>query len=172
MLGIMKKMSQVIQPDDPAINVDWDADENARRVQIKVSYDVKGQFIASFMIDVDKIHGRIVVDEVETADSQPNSVLFTPIAVRFRKLIAGTGIVLVLNLHEDPYKLYVWHGVLCDHTAGVIFALARSVNEARQVVIMDALQNADWAVKSIEAETAVAPEVYDSPVGFFLYGGG
>lgn len=179
MFEIMMKMAQVIQPDCPAINVDWEIDENVRRAEIKVSYDVEGQFVARFLIDVDKVHGRIVAGEVETFDNQPDPVLFTPIAARFRELVTCTDIKLVLNLHEDPallegqpYKLYVWHDVLSGYTSRVIFAMARSEDEARQVVIMNALQDSDWAVKRIEEETAVEPEVYDSPAGFFVYSRG
>lgn len=179
MLGIMMKMAQVIQPDNSAINVDLDVDENARRLEIKVTYDVEGQFVARCIIDVDKIHRRIVVGKVVTADGQPGTVLFGPIAARFRKLVVCTDIKLVLDLPEDPallegqpLRLYVWHNVLSDHTAGVIFAQARSVYQARRAVIANALQNSDWAVKRIKEETAVEPEVYDGPAGFFLYGGG
>lgn len=175
MLGIMMKMAQVIQPDNPAINVDWEIDENARRAEIKVTYNVEGQFVARFLIDVDKVHGRIVVGEVETVDNQPDPVLFTPIAARFRELVTCTGIKLVLHLPEDPallegqpYKLYVWHDVLSDNTAGVIFAMARSLDEARQAVIMNALQDSDYAVKRIEEETMVEPEVYDGPVSSYM----
>lgn len=179
MLAIMMKMVQVIQPDNPAINVDWEIDEDALRAEIKVSYDVEGRFVARFVIDVDKIHGRIVVGEVETVDNQSDPVLFTPIAARFRELVANTDIELVLDLPEDPallegepYKLYVWHDTLKEYTAGVIFAMARSVDEARQTVIAKASQDSDWVVRRIEKHTSAEPSVYDGPAGFFLYGGG
>lgn len=169
MWKIMMGMTQVIQADDPEIYVTWDIEEGISGAQIKVKYyDQDDQFVAGFIIDVDKINRQITAGKVETGDNQPNPVLFTPIAARFRELIAGTGISLVLNLHEG-YRLYVWHDVLRDYTAGVIFAIARSVEEARQAVIASALQDSSWSVKHVEEEMTTEPEIYDSPAGFFLY---
>lgn len=171
MWEIMMGMTQVIQADDPEISVTWVIEEVVSGAQIKVKYyDQDDEFVASFIIDVDKINGRVTAGKVETVGNQPNPVLFTPIAARFRELIAGTGISLSLDFHEG-YRLYVWHDVLRDYTAGVIFAIARSVEEARQAVITGALQDSSCSVKHMEEEMTTEPEIYDGPAGFFLYGG-
>ena len=67
-------------------------------------------------------------------------------------------------------RLYVWHEVLSDYTHGVIFALASSAEEARRVVIAQVKE--DWQRVSIERAITNDPAVYDSPVGFFVFGGG
>ena len=63
-------------------------------------------------------------------------------------------------------KLYVWENVLTDYTDGIIFALASTVEEARAKVLKkDSLRP---VADAIMAE----PDVYDSPIGFTLWGGG
>lgn len=74
-------------------------------------------------------------------------------------------------------KLYVWEDVLCDHTCGVMFALAGSVDEARRLI----LERCPFAGNSIayyektgdmEYEINFPPtHVFDSPVGFAVLGG-
>jgi len=62
-------------------------------------------------------------------------------------------------------KLYVWEGVLTDYTDGIMFALASSVEEAREMISeADSLAGGGG---DIQAE----PKVYDSPVGFAVWGG-
>lgn len=67
-------------------------------------------------------------------------------------------------------QLYVWHHVLGDYTDGIVFALASSVEDARRVVLSP-IQD-DWERESVEDAIADEPSVYDSPVGFFVRGGG
>jgi hypothetical protein len=62
-------------------------------------------------------------------------------------------------------KLYVWHDALTDHTPGVMFALAGSVDEARAKVLSGCCYVPD---DDIQKE----PKVYDAPVGFAVWGGG
>lgn len=61
-------------------------------------------------------------------------------------------------------KLYVWKDVLCDWTCGVMFALANSVEEARKLII----DTTPYDTEELERE----PEIYDSPCGFYVPGGG
>lgn len=71
---------------------------------------------------------------------------------------------------KKELKLYVWEGVLCDYTDGIMFALAESVEEARQAI----LESADgWAFPGsrIDADLRIEPKEYSSKVGFFLFGG-
>jgi len=84
-------------------------------------------------------------------------------------------------------SLYVWEGVLTDYTPGVIFALAASADGARVAVRRAESEPArtdkkgrvwpavvhpdhDCGCKVCE-EMRVAPDVYDSPAGFAVWGG-
>jgi hypothetical protein len=62
-------------------------------------------------------------------------------------------------------RLYVWEDVLTDYTSGVMFAMAESVDEARRLV-------RESGLPAYNTEVDEEPDVYDSPVGFHLYGGG
>jgi FtsZ-interacting cell division protein YlmF len=63
--------------------------------------------------------------------------------------------------------LYVWNEVLVDYTSGVMFALAGSAEEARELI---RAQYPDSA--SVRRDLAEAPEEYAEPVGFAVWGGG
>ena len=64
---------------------------------------------------------------------------------------------------QNKLKLYVWENVLTDYTSGIMFALASSVEEAREMILKgDALVGSDLKQE---------PEVFDSPIGFALWGG-
>ncbi len=63
-----------------------------------------------------------------------------------------------------PLKLYVWQGVLTDYTDGIMFALAESQEHARELISKKMGRRTD--------ELDQDPEVFDSPAGFFLEGGG
>ena len=63
-------------------------------------------------------------------------------------------------------KLYVWEEVLIDYTAGAMWALAESEEEARALIF------AHTPYTSVEQDLKQPPDVYDHPVGFALYGGG
>jgi len=73
---------------------------------------------------------------------------------------------------SEQLRLYVWRGIWADYTAGVAFALARSVEEARTLVQSGMGYAADgsdwWAARGLADE----PEVYDAPYGFGVFGGG
>ena len=62
-------------------------------------------------------------------------------------------------------KLYVWHDSLIDYTAGVMFALANSVEEAREMIKLECSYVPEW-------ELNAEPRVYDYPCGFLCWGGG
>ena len=63
-------------------------------------------------------------------------------------------------------KLYVWEGVLCDYTCGIMFALAHDAEEARGII----LKEDAWS--TARDGLANEPKVYDSPKGFAVWGGG
>lgn len=67
-------------------------------------------------------------------------------------------------------KLYVWNDVLTDYTSGIMFAVARSVEEARATI----LANGGDGLYSVEHDLQIEPKVYDldKPYGQFIYGGG
>ena len=62
-------------------------------------------------------------------------------------------------------RLYVWEDTLADYTAGVMFALASSPEEAR-----DEVRRACGHVP--EHELAAEPQCYNKPIGFAVWGGG
>lgn len=76
-------------------------------------------------------------------------------------------------------KLFVWEGVLTSYSDGIIFALADTLEEAQQKVL-EAL-NRDWKPKtpitlddSCSVSVAlreVTPDIYESPIGFYVFGG-
>lgn len=70
----------------------------------------------------------------------------------------------------EELKLYVWdHEVLCDHSCGIIAALATSVDEARRVALRDCVS---WERKEIEIAIADEPTVYNTPHAVHAWGGG
>lgn len=81
--------------------------------------------------------------------------------------------------HEAGSKLYVWEGVLTDYTSGVMFALAESAKQAREIIYREYLRPArGWRTKLIDKESSVwkdlqsKPLVVKSPKGFLCWGGG
>lgn len=66
---------------------------------------------------------------------------------------------------EPKLYLWVWSPALRDYTAGVMFALAATADEARALILKDC----DYIPS---AELAVEPTRYDAPVGFAVWGGG
>jgi hypothetical protein len=67
-------------------------------------------------------------------------------------------------MNED-LKLYVWEDVLADYTSGIMFALARSESEARELI----LKNCSFVP---DEDLAKEPKVYETPIGFAVWGGG
>ena len=65
---------------------------------------------------------------------------------------------------EKQLKLYVWEDVLTDYTPGIMFALAESPEEARELI----REKCDYVGEELEQE----PECYETPVGFAVWGGG
>lgn len=64
-------------------------------------------------------------------------------------------------------KLYVWEDVLTDYTSGtsgIAFALAESVEQARELIKEKGL----FHIEHLNS----GPLVVDQPEGFYLYGGG
>ena len=68
---------------------------------------------------------------------------------------------------KKKLKLFVWKEALCDYTDGVMFALARDVDEARQMLLE---MHPDSSM--VRADISLDPDVYDSPFAFALWGGG
>jgi len=65
----------------------------------------------------------------------------------------------------DNLKLFLWEDVLCDYTCGVIFALAETLDEAKELVNKESDYNVDWAMKK-------EPRIIENKFGFSLWGGG
>ena len=69
-----------------------------------------------------------------------------------------------IKLKPAPLRLYVWEGVLTDYTSGIAFALARSVEQARKLLIAED--------PSVAGELSAEPIVCRSPCAFTCAGGG
>ena len=68
-------------------------------------------------------------------------------------------------------KLYVWEGILRDWSCGIAFALANSPEEAAQKVRESGLEGYEGKSGAGPMIDGVLPKVYDSPIGFYLWGG-
>lgn len=66
-------------------------------------------------------------------------------------------------------KLYVWKNVLADWTDGIAIALANSPEEARQLIVAE--MKADGYAERYASDLDGPPEVYHTPVGFYMLGG-
>lgn len=81
-----------------------------------------------------------VIDGIDIDEAELNTVLFGPIVDQLCDALDPTNISYEIDLAElsvrrsvdEPLKLFVWEGVLCDYTASVIFALAHDPDEARR----------------------------------------
>lgn len=71
-----------------------------------------------------------------------------------------------LEIHEKlKLKLFVWTEVLTDYTNGIIFTLAKNVEEAREIIERD---KEDW--HNVSEIYEKEPEIVSSAKGFVLYG--
>jgi hypothetical protein len=68
-------------------------------------------------------------------------------------------------------KVYVWEGVLCDYTCGMVVVVAESLEEAHDCLRR---QFAEWAVMEIMTEEpqVIDPAVSGAPDLFYVSGGG
>lgn len=64
-------------------------------------------------------------------------------------------------------RLYVWHNVFYDYTAGIAFALAKSPEHARELIA----EGSGYGLETVLRELAAEPEVYDQPWGHAISGG-
>ncbi len=68
-------------------------------------------------------------------------------------------------------KLYVWENVLTDYTSGIMFALANSIEEARELIIKkEGCEHFPEGL--VRTDLKADPDVYDQPCGFTCWGGG
>lgn len=66
---------------------------------------------------------------------------------------------------DAELRLFVWTGVLCDYTEGVMFALAHNVDEARALL----LAGCEYLPENDLAKT---PDEYTAPFAMDIWGGG
>ena len=73
-----------------------------------------------------------------------------------------------MKKRRGKLRLYVWENVLCDYTCGVMFALAYSMDEARELCKKSA-DGGSWVDEQLAAE----PVVHENePYGLAVWGGG
>jgi len=66
-------------------------------------------------------------------------------------------------------KLYVWEDVLLASSYGIAFALAKDVNDARE--LMRKKMAADGWGEELHADLKEDPQVITEPEAFYVYGG-
>lgn len=70
-------------------------------------------------------------------------------------------------------KLFIWHDVLPDYKSGVIFAMADTVDQARQVVLAQGRKPENqWMLRDLAKDIIEEPEVFDEPCAGWLWGSG
>lgn len=72
---------------------------------------------------------------------------------------------------KKQLKLYVWENVLTDHTDGIMFAMAHSVEEAREIILKRQKDQLIWITEEVEKDLIQEPKVFDSPTAFIIGGG-
>jgi len=76
-------------------------------------------------------------------------------------------------------KLFVWEEILCDYSCGIGFALADNIEEARNLIIKKYCpdktcgecgfgEDRCMLVEDLQPE----PMIYESPIGYYVWGGG
>ena len=65
-------------------------------------------------------------------------------------------------------KLFVWYNIRSDYTPGIAFALAYTVEEARQQIKK---KSNVWEWRTYEHELMFKPNIYTKPFGFWMSGG-
>ncbi len=76
------------------------------------------------------------------------------------------------NEPARPLRLYVWEGVLCDYTCGMIVALAPDLPTARRLVRSRAARGGGCFTDDIEDALKGRPQVCRRPTARYVRGGG
>lgn len=67
----------------------------------------------------------------------------------------------------DKLKLYVWENALADYYPGIMFALAESADEARELIKQEA-----GSGPTVCEDLAKEPRCIEAKAGFAVWGGG
>lgn len=71
-------------------------------------------------------------------------------------------------MKSKKLKLFIWREIWCSYTCGIAFAIAYTVEEAREVI----KKNSDsWKWESHSEELDNTYEIYDEPYGDWIGGG-
>lgn len=77
---------------------------------------------------------------------------------------------VIAPIKDTQLKLFVWEDVLQDHTSGIMFSLAKDVDEARKLCRESMIENGYG--DDPDNELSQEPKIFDLSVAFTLYGGG
>jgi len=80
-----------------------------------------------------------------------------------RQRIGGGDLLIQERMGLMAWNLYVWEGVLCDYTCGMIVAVARSAEEAREIA------EKENSLKSTVSRRTRGDIVYDMGSGYSSY---
>lgn len=72
-------------------------------------------------------------------------------------------------MSKKTLKLYVWEGVLTDYSEGLVFALAESAKEAREMVRKS---HGDGVVKELDKKPDVYSPLRREKMCIVMHGGG
>lgn len=174
-----RKLPQIMEPkvDDYIITITYSTEGRGLLAEYNNTQTGLPEGTLSVMVDVNT--QAVIVNGNDIDEDELNTVLFAPIVDRLCDTLDPTNISYEIDLAElsicrsvdEPLKLFVWEGVLCDHTAGVIFALARDPDEARRAVIRDASQHVYGGCHWLREGMVEDPTIHDDVTGYFLYGG-
>jgi len=91
-------------------------------------------------------------------------------------VVGFDGVTLSIDDFEEAIKslrcklkLFVWENIRRDYTAGIGFAMAHDIDEARQMIKE---QSQDWEWEAYKGELMDEPKIYDKPYGTWISGGG
>lgn len=71
---------------------------------------------------------------------------------------------------RKKYALYLWEGVLSDHTDGVMFAIAESPEHARE--LLRTRNTYESTTFELDLQGEPCELLLNAPFAFHLYGGG
>lgn len=70
-------------------------------------------------------------------------------------------------------KLYIWRNVLADYTSGIAFAVAKSPEHAREVILAEYAKREKYPSEQLVADISRAPDdVRTGAAGGYCWGGG
>jgi hypothetical protein len=71
---------------------------------------------------------------------------------------------------KSNLKLFVWEDVLENYTSGIMFALAESIDDAKDTIIKQYPLMGERSLRMVKEDLEKEPEVYEDKIGFVHFG--